>query len=474
MKLKAYTKKWVSLSLAGMMACSTLAGCGSKAEDSAATTGNGGQTTTAAGETTGESQNQEAGDKPYAGVKLKWAIGDNAAQGQENIQLVELVKERTGIEIEFTIVPPTKSGEIDKTLVSLMAGDEFDLIVKTPSGLKPFYNAGVLEPLDELAANSGYDMKSVFGDTLTPYEDGKLYVLPSCSDIWTTYYNKKIFDDAGIPYPTAENWTWEKYIETAKMITDLDNGIYGSFMNDYDNFNYMLAFQKGAVPYKEDGTSNFDDPLYKESMKFYYDFGNELKVQPTSAEYAAGLFPYNAFMTTGQMGMFVCGSWVATTLTDQTKYPRDWQAGILPMPYPEGHEKSSLTISTAYAIPSTSKNKEAAFEAIRVICEEQYSLGYGRIPARVDIPEDEMMKYIEEKVAPRFEKDGITAEELKKAWFDPSRKLIAEKIVGPADASISQIWIEEGQLYGQGMKDIDEAIASIKARADEAIKEENE
>lgn len=414
MKLKAYTKKWVSLSLAGMMACSTLAGCGSKTEDSAATTGNGGQTTTAAGETTGESQNQEAGDKPYAGVKLKWAIGDNAAQGQENIQLVEL------------------------------------------------------------AANSGYDMKNVFGDTLTPYEDGKLYVLPSCSDIWTTYYNKKIFDDAGIPYPTAENWTWEKYIETAKMITDLGNGIYGSFMNDYDNFNYMLAFQKGAVPYKEDGTSNFDDPLYKESMKFYYDFGNELKVQPTSAEYAAGLFPYNAFMTTGQMGMFVCGSWVATTLTDQTKYPRDWQAGILPMPYPEGHEKSSLTISTAYAIPSTSKNKEAAFEAIRVICEEQYSLGYGRIPARVDIPEDEMMKYIEEKVAPRFEKDGITAEELKKAWFDPSRKLIAEKIVGPADASISQIWIEEGQLYGQGMKDIDEAIASIKARADEAIKEENE
>lgn len=470
MKLKMYTKRGVSLSLAGIMAYTLLAGCGAKTEEPAATTKQEDQTTTAAGET----QNQAASDKPYAGVKLKWAVGDNFAQGQENIQLVELVKERTGIEIEFTIVPPTQAGEIDKTLVSLMAGDEFDLIVKTPSGLKPFYNAGVLEPLDELAANAGYDMKSVFGDTLTPYEDGKLYVLPSCSDIWTTYYNKKIFDDAGIPYPTAEDWTWEKYIETAKQLTDLDNGIYGSFMNDYDNFNYMLAFQKGAKPYKEDGTSNFDDPLYKESMKFYYDFGNELKVQPTSTEYAAGLYPYNAFMTTGKMGMFVCGSWVATTLTDQKKYPRDWQAGILPMPYPKGHEKSSLTISTAYAIPSTSKNKEAAFEAIRTICEEQYSLGYGRIPARVDISEEELMAYIEEKVAPRFEKDGITAEEFKAAWFDTSRKLIPEKIVGPADAAISQIWVEEGQLYGQGMKDIDEAIASVKARADEVIKEENE
>lgn len=412
----------------------------------------------------------EAADKPFDGVTLTWATTDNAATGSEMKELVALIKEKTGINVEFSIVPTSNAGEIDKVLVGLMAGDEIDIISRTPVQLKEFYSAGVLEPLDELASGAGYDMENIYGENLVKFDE-TTYALPAYADIWLTYYNKKIFDDAGVEYPTAEGWTWEKYIETAKKLQNDEAGIWGSFMLDYDNYNYMYALQSGAECYKEDGTSNFDDEIFAKSRKFYYDFGNELKVQPSSVEYASGTYPYNSFMTNGNIGMFICGGWVASTLTDLEKYPRDWQAGILPMPYPEGSDSSSLSISTGIAMPKTSVNKEAAFEAIKCIAENQYSLGHGRIPVRRDLSDEEIDAYITEKLLPGFEHDGITLEDIKTAWFDTDRKLVFEKIRGTADTTINQIWIEEGQLYGQGSKTLEEAMESIKTRSDEAIAE---
>lgn len=409
-------------------------------------------------------------DKPFDGVTLKWALTDNAATGEETKAMVEMIKEKTGINVEFSISPTPAAGEIDKVLVSLMAGDDIDIIGRTPIQLEDFYRAGVLEPLDELAANADYNMEEVYGGAALKFEDGKTYGLPTERDIWLTYYNKKVFDDAGIPYPEAEGWTWEKYVETAEKLTDADKGIWGSFIGNDAVHSYMYANQSGVNPYKEDGTSNLDDPAYADSMKWFFSLGNDLKIQPSSVEVASGTYPYNAFMINDNIGMFVCGGWVASTLTTLEKYPRDWQAGILPMPYPEGSEPSSLSIDTCYAVPSTSSNKEAAFEAIRCIAENKYTLGYGRVPAK-KLTDEEARAYIEETLVPMFEHDGITVDDFMAGWFDNDRNYISEKITGTADTIINQIVTEESLLYGQGGKSLEDTMASIKSRSDEAIAE---
>ncbi len=126
----------------------------------------------------------------YDGVTLKWAVTETGASTGENVELIEKIKEDLGINIEFTIVPTPKDGEIDRTLVSLMAGDELDIVYSATPSLKIYQSAGVLTPLDELAENMGYDMKEVFGENL-PVFDGAVYGLPAYSDIWLTFYNKK-------------------------------------------------------------------------------------------------------------------------------------------------------------------------------------------------------------------------------------------------------------------------------------------
>ena len=67
--------------------------------------------------------------------------------------------------------------------------------------------------------------------------------------------------------------------------------------------------------------------------------------------------------------------------------------------------------------------------------------------------------------------DNIPAEQFKAAWFDPTRKVLSEKIVGTADTTISQIWTSEAPLYGMGRQDLDTTMQNILDRSNEAIKE---
>lgn len=461
-------KKVLALTMASLMGLSVLAGCTPK------------ETASSAPASVASVASGTDSDMPYAGVTLKLVVTDTQAEGNETKKLVDLVRERTGIELEYAIIPTNKDGEVDKRLVALQAGDSLDIIYGTTVQLKTYYNAGVLSSLDGLAASADYDFKSVFHEgALATYDDGKTYGLPAFSDIWLTFINTKWFEEANVEVPSAEGWTWEKYVETAEAINDAklvtENGapVWGSFMETYNNYNYMLATQKGAAPYKADGTANFDDALYTEAMEWYNGLGLE-GVQPDKKNMLAGTYAWNQFVASDDMAMFVCGGWVASMLSNSEQYPRDWEVAIRPMPYPEGSDPSTLSIPGCYAVPTTSSNPEAALAAVKVIAEEMYTLGEGRVPARKDLSDAEIMEYIETQLLPTtFKNDpSVTVEDIKTAWFDVNRTQLSEKIIGTADTTINNIFKEEGDLYGTGSQDLETTMANIQERANKAIADE--
>lgn len=458
MKLRVKSVLCVALAAATMVG--TLASC------------QGGETTSSAPSTPAS---QTGSEKPYEGVKIKYAQTQSGTTGAEIEKVVDLVKEETGIDIEWHVVADRVDGEIDKTLVDLMNGTEIDMFYEAFPNMKKFYNAGVLSELTPLAEAAGYDMEAIHGQYLDTMADGKVYTLPAFTDIWLTLYNKKIFDDAGVSYPSAEGWTWEKYVETAKQLTDDKpetdpDKIWGSLMLDYNNYNYMIANQKKVSHYNEDQTAtNYNDPAFADGLKFYVELGTVEKIQPTVNYYKSSNTPWDGFALEGRYGMFVCGGWTTSMMTDKEKYPRDWKFGILPMPYPEGQDPTVLTVPGCYAVPTTSGNKDAAFAAISTIAMYQYTLGAGRVPARVDLSDEEINEYIENDLVPQFADDEITVEDIKAAWFDPDREAVPEKVIGPGDAEINSIWVEEAQLYELGEQDLETTMNNMKTRGDEAI-----
>ena len=443
-------KKVISSILTVAVASSLLTGCGD------------------AESKTKEKQVKEETIKVEETFHLKWAVKASEAGRAEFEEMAELAEKECGVEIEIVALPDPEAGEANKLLISLMAGDEFDIVEDAYSNMKQFHEAGVIEDMGALAENAGYDIETIFGDYPAKFDD-KVYGLPAYVDKALTIYNKDLFDKANIPYPTAEDWTWEKFIEIGKKLTDETNGIYGAYNPDWVHYNYMYAMQKGFEHYKEDGTSNYDDPLFKESVEWYYGLGNTEKIQPSYLVQKSKQMPVDYF-TTGKVGMSVCGGWTTNWLIDKEKYPRDWKAGVLPMPHPEGEEKSVSVVVSNVWIPTTSKNKEKAFEVAKLFAENQYTLGYGRIPARVDLTDEEIQSYIKEQILPTLEDDGITVEDIQKMWFDPNVDIFDEKPVGDASTDIKNIIVDECGLYGIGEQSLDDTVSHIKQKADEAIK----
>ena len=61
-------------------------------------------------------------------------------------------------------------------------------------------------------------------------------------------YNKKLFDEAKVPYPTADvndkNWNWDTLVETAKELSRPSKNQYGFAMDAWMIPNWMLCYDQ--------------------------------------------------------------------------------------------------------------------------------------------------------------------------------------------------------------------------------------
>lgn len=98
-----------------------------------------------------------------------------------------------------------------KLLLEYAANDAPDVAVLGPEDFVKFARRGALLPLDPLvAATPGFDLSAYYPQIVAACRYGKaLYVLPrDIAPKGIVYYNKRLFDQAGIPYPDG-TWTWD-------------------------------------------------------------------------------------------------------------------------------------------------------------------------------------------------------------------------------------------------------------------------
>ncbi len=395
-------------------------------------------------------------------------VDSKDAEDGNSKKLREDFTARTGIEIKLNVLPGVGQEAYKKLDIVLLSGDETDIVfLNQPVIQHKYASTGLLMGLNQLFKDKKYDAEKIYGKFLKKY-DGEIFYLPNGATVWAVFYNKKIFDEAKVPYPEGE-WTWAEYIETAKKVTDHEKGIYGSNMFNWDYYLYMIARQKNVTGYKADGTSNFDAPEYKESLKFYKELSSVHKVQPSWLDYSSKKYAWNEFVN-GKMAMQYFGTWFVNILNDTETYPRDFDYGIVQPPANPG-AKNNVGVSGAYGINKNTENPDAAFEYLKFVVENWYKY-FGSPPARVDLPDDEMDKVI--KTIAEKSGGSITVEDYKKAVIDNDLGFVDEKIVGEAAAQYSSVIKQEGERYLVGEIGLDEAVKNIKNKVDEAIKTERE
>ena len=213
-------KRFVSMALAVSMAGSlTACGGGAAKTESAAAS---------AGETSAEAAGTEqaaADGKTH----LKWAMWDKDLTVYYKALVEAYEKAHPDVTVELVDLG---SSDYSTVLTTQLTGNgaDFDVVsIKDVPGYMALVNKGVLEPLDSYIEKDSVDLSGYKGLTDQVKVDGKMYELPFKSDFWVVYYNKDVFDKAGVDYPTND-MTFEEYDEIAKKLTSTEPGqeVYGA------------------------------------------------------------------------------------------------------------------------------------------------------------------------------------------------------------------------------------------------------
>jgi multiple sugar transport system substrate-binding protein len=216
--------------------------------------------------------------------------------------------------------------------------------------LTPFIEAD--EDFDPSMYFPGYwDTRAVWGDIVVglPLGVGANFVM----------YNKDIFDEVGIPYPT-EDWTAYEAIEIAEQLTDLDVGRWGW---DRPRGPYRaIFFNFGAQPY-DDASTTVDGYLNSEESIAAYTWLWDLVdsgTTPTPAE-----MEVLGTEGTGPVDLFLAGRLAMATLNQGhmlNAVDAGMNFGIVPEPGVEGNTRYVHGWALTCSMWSKSEHPEEAWE----------------------------------------------------------------------------------------------------------------
>ena len=187
--------------------------------------------------------------------------------------------------------------------------------------------------------------------------DGKLYAVPMSFSTCVLFYNKALFDQAGIAYPT-DAWTWADVQTAAEAIKALGDDIWGYYQPITYNEFYKSVKGNGGSLLNEDYTAftlnSSENVAVLDAM--LKRVRGENHVQPT-AEDMAGRGDWDMF-TEGKLGMIITGIWGFPTFTEKCTF--DWDIIVEP-----GYAtKSTFFFANVNCVSPTSEKKEAAAKFI--------------------------------------------------------------------------------------------------------------
>jgi multiple sugar transport system substrate-binding protein len=250
-----------------------------------------------------------------------------------------------------------------KLKTQLAAGTPPDIFAMDAPLYLDYQNRGVLLNLQPYLDKNPDMLKDVYPQTLAAYKtaDG-YYGLPRDFQTIVLFYNKDMFDKAGVSYPTA-GWTWDDLRSTAKMLTK-DAGADGKkqFGFAFDQWDMEVGWSEAIWAYGGD-ILNADhtktligEPKARQAWQLLHDMVFVDKSVPDANE--AQQFGGDLFQS-GIAAMMPMGHWAVPGYnTAGFKYD------VVPMPKGPAGPATSVN-SAGFVVSKASKNPDAAFAFIQ-------------------------------------------------------------------------------------------------------------
>lgn len=239
-----------------------------------------------------------------------WAGVDEAAEFQEIID--EINANTSEYQIVHQPIPADYYTVVQTQLAAPGTGADMYWMDQNNMALKA---EGVFMDLSECLADSAPETAGDLSDyypgilAVNEYEGG-VYGLPWIAQPVVTYYNRALFDEAGLEYPSPD-WTWDDFMEYATTLTQDTDGDgttdQWGFINNGWPPPYIFIWQAGGELISDDFTSvPIDSPEFLEGFEFYLNTAYNPEVSPSPEIIAEQGF--GEMFKAGDIAMFMGGA----------------------------------------------------------------------------------------------------------------------------------------------------------------------
>ncbi|MEL7978000.1 extracellular solute-binding protein [Isoptericola sp. F-RaC21] len=341
----------------------------------------------------------------------------------------------------------------------LAAGSAPDLYVL--KNLKNFftYQSGQ-QLLDVSDVASGLDPATGGLDT---YEvDGATYAVPYRQDAWLLYYNKDLFEKAGVDEPDG-SWTWDDYDQAAKDLkAGLDGGTYGTYQHVWQSVvqGFALAQTEGAD--MTSGDFGYLQPFYDRALDL-----QDAEAQVGFGTATTNELQYQAEFGTQKAAMMPMGSWyVATLLAQQESGDADeFEWGLAPAPQADASTAGTDATPVTFGDP-TGIGINPAIDDAKVSAAKEFlafAAGEGGAEKLAEIGITPAL-LSDAAVDAFFSIDGVPGDDLSRFAFS-THDVRPENPVDPGAATLSNILNDAHTAIMSGSSSVADGIAEAEKRA---------
>lgn len=213
----------------------------------------------------------------------------------------------------------------------------------------------LLAPLDELVASNNVDM-SAYNEAMLKglTVDGNLLAIPYDAAPLILYYNKDLFDQAGLEHP-GKNYTWDQFVKDAKALTNGD--VYGVSISPTFGTPAAVTYANGGAVVDE-GQVKLTDQTTVDSFQDVFDLAAKEKVMKAPLAADAEDIQVQNFRA-GKAAMIIDGPWIYDSLVST----EGLSVGMAVVPSRSG-ESIGMVQGSGFGISEKCADKETAFKNI--------------------------------------------------------------------------------------------------------------
>ncbi|GAT74168.1 sugar ABC transporter periplasmic protein [Microbacterium sp. HM58-2] len=287
--------------------------------------------------------------------------------------------------------------------------------------------------------------------------DGTAYAVPYRQDSWVLFYDKDLFDAAGVEYPDG-SWTWDDYADAAAALTT--DTVKGAYLHRWQST--VQGFANAQT-----GTSVLDGD-YGNMTEFYenalamQDAGDQVDFNTSTANQLT----YQGEFGTQKSAMLLMGTWYTATLIAQqaSGEANDFEWGIAPAPQLDektaGTDNTPVTFGdpTGFGINANidSAKADAAKQFLEFAASEEAAQALAAIGITPALTNDAVVETY-------FGVEGAPSDELSKfAWS--THEVLPENPTSSKTAAIQGILADLHTAVMSGSAPLDESIKTAEER----------